>query len=133
MSTSVMIIYSFHIMHKFKVMHFEFFILFYFTVLTKEIFFPFPSREYILLECKRNVNAGKSTLMSICDGLGPSIFCRVMGKARPLREEMDGKVVYFPPDSAFFNFDAILYKVFSLFVPSIWRVNNYVSPRKRYK
>ena len=33
--------------------------------------------------------------MSISDGLGPSIFCRKMEKARPMMEEMDGKVVYF--------------------------------------
>ena len=92
-----MIIYIFPSIHKFKVMHFVFFILFYFTVLTKENFFPFPSREYIFLECKQNVSAGMSTLMSISDGLGPSIFSRKMEKARPMREEMDGKIVYFPP------------------------------------
>ena len=27
-------------------------------------------------------------------------ICRKMEKARPMREEMDGKVVYFPPESA---------------------------------
>ena len=47
------------------------------------------------------------TLMSISDGLGPSIFCRKMEKARPMMEEMDGKVVHFPPESAFFNFDVL--------------------------
>ena len=36
--------------------------------------------------------------MSISDGLGPSIFCRKMEKTRPMREEMDGKGVYFPPN-----------------------------------
>ena len=41
------------------------------------------------------------TLMSISDGLGPSIFCRKMEKARPMMEEMDGEVVYFPPEAAF--------------------------------
>ena len=46
--------------------------------------------------------------MSISDGLGPSIFCRKLENERPMREEMDGKVVYFPPESAFFIFDAIL-------------------------
>ena len=48
--------------------------------------------------------------MSVSDGLGPYIFCRKMEKARPRREEMDGKVVYFPPESAFFNFNVIIYK-----------------------
>ena len=42
-----------------------------------------------------------STSMSIPEGLGPSIFCRKIEKARPMREEMVGKVVYFPPDPAF--------------------------------
>ena len=45
--------------------------------------------------------------MSISDGLGPSIFCRKMEKARPMMKEMDGKIVYFPPESAFFNFDVL--------------------------
>ena len=39
--------------------------------------------------------------MSISDGLGQSIFCRKMEKARPMMKEMNGKVVYFPPESAF--------------------------------
>ena len=42
-----------------------------------------------------------NALMSISDGLGPSIFCRKMEKARPMMEEMDEKVVYFQPKSAF--------------------------------
>ena len=50
---------------------------------------------------------GINTLMSISDGLGPSIFCRMMEKARPMREKMNGKVVYFPPESAFLSFDGI--------------------------
>ena len=49
----------------------------------------------------KNVGVGINTLMSISDGLRPSIFCRKMERARPMREEMDGKVVYFPPESAF--------------------------------
>ena len=68
-----------------------------------------------------------NTLMSISDGLGPSIFCRKMEKARPMRGEMDGKFVYFPPESAFFNFDVILYKVIFPICTLIWRVNNYAS------
>ena len=55
----------------------------------------------LYLACKWNVGAGKITLMSISDGLGPSIFCRKVEKAHPMREEMDGKVVCFPPESAF--------------------------------
>ena len=45
--------------------------------------------------------------MSISDGLGPSLSCRKMEKARQMREEMDGKAVYFPPDSAYSDFDVI--------------------------
>ena len=57
--------------------------------------------KIIYQDCKRYVGAGINALMSISDGLGPSIFCRKMEKARPMMEEMDGKVVYFPPESAF--------------------------------
>ena len=46
------------------------------------------------------VVAGISDLISISDGLGRSIFCRKMEKARPMSEEMYGKVVYFPPEWA---------------------------------
>ena len=57
--------------------------------------------EYTLLDCKQYVGARINTLMSIADGLGPFIFCRKMEKARPMMEEMNGKNVYFPPESAF--------------------------------
>ena len=49
--------------------------------------------------------------MSISDGLGPSIFCRKMEKARPLREEMDRNVCLFPARVGIFDFDVIMYKV----------------------
>ena len=66
------------------------FILF---LLTKEIFNIFPFIEYTFVVGKQNVGAGMNTLISTSDGLGPSIFCRKMEKTRPIREEMDGKVV----------------------------------------
>ena len=72
--------------------------------------------KYTFLECKQNVGAGINTLMSFSDGLGPSIFCRKMEKACPMREEMDGKVVYFPPESAFLTLMLQYIKYFSLFV-----------------
>ena len=56
--------------------------------------------EYNFLECKQYVGAEINTLMSISDGLGPSIFCRKMEKVRPMREEMDGTVVHLQPESA---------------------------------
>ena len=40
-------------------------------------------------------------MISISDGLGPSVFCQKMERTRPMREAMDGRFVYFPPQSAF--------------------------------
>ena len=56
--------------------------------------------EYFSRTVNKSVGAGRNTLMSISDGLGLSIFCRKMEKARPMSEEMDGKNVYFRPESA---------------------------------
>ena len=71
--------------------------------------------------------------MSISDGLGPSIFCRKMEKVRPMREEIDGKVVYFPPESALLHlmlhFSTVLFHICTL----TWRVNNYVSRQEEVK
>ena len=89
------IIYFFHIIFIFEVMSFV--VLFHFSKLRKH-FSTFPLLEKICLDCKQYVGAGINTLMSISDGLSQSIFCRNMEKARPMREEMDGNVVYFPPE-----------------------------------
>ncbi len=79
----------------------------------------------------KGVGAGINTLMSISDGLGPSTFCRKMEKARPMKEEMDGKVVYFPPESALFPlmlyFSTVLFPICTL----TWRANNYVSRQEK--
>ena len=56
--------------------------------------------EHTFLDCKQYVGAGIKSLMSVSDGLGPSIFCQKMEKARPMREKMHRKVVYFSPESA---------------------------------
>ena len=65
--------------------------------------------------------------MSISDGLCPSIFRRNTEKKRSMRDEMDGKVVYFPPESAFellmLYFVRVLFPIFTL----TWRADNYVS------
>ena len=127
----MIIIYIFQINHNFKVIHFLFLFPFYFTFLTKETFFLRPFIEHTFLDCKQNVGAGINTLMSIFDGLGPCIFCRNMEEARPMREQMDGKVIYFPPESAFFNFDVILYNVLCPICTLTWRVNIYVSRQKK--
>ena len=103
-----------------------FFILISFSQLRKH-FFLFPFRECIFRTVNKNVGAGINTLMSVSDGLGLCIFCRNMEKARPMREEMDGKVVYFPPELAFLSlmlcFSTVLFAICTL----TWRVNNYVS------
>ena len=112
-----MIVYVFHFVHIFKVLHFVFNVLFCLTFLTREIFFQFSSRKYTFFDCKQYVGAGFNILLSVFDGLGPSIFCRMIEKARPMREEMDGKVVYFPPESAFLTLMLYFKKYFSLFVP----------------
>ena len=97
----------------------------------KEIFFLFPSMEYFCITVNKGVGAGINTLMSISDGLGLSIFCRKMEKARPMREGMDGKVVYFPPESAFvplmLYFSTVLFPICTL----TWRANNYVSRQEK--
>ena len=77
-----------------------FILFFYFFILSYFIFFS-QLRKLVYQDCEQPVVAGINALMSISDGLGPPIFCRMMEKARPMMEEMDGNVVYFPPESAF--------------------------------
>ena len=110
-------------------MHFHIFFNPLFII--KEIFSLLPSTEYFSITVNKGVGAGINTLMSIYDGLGPSIFCRKMEKARPMREEMDGKVVYFPPESArlplMLYFSTVLFPICTL----TWRANNCVSRQKK--
>ena len=83
------------------------------------------------LACKQNICAGTNFLMSISDGLGPSIFCRKIERMRLVREEMDGNLVYFKPESAFlFGFFWLMYVLFPI-CSLTWRVSNYVSRQKR--
>ena len=72
--------------------------------------------EYFCITVNKGVGAGINTLMSISDGLGSSIFCRKMEKTRSMREEMDGKVVYFPPESALLPLMLYFSTVLFLFV-----------------
>ena len=78
----------------------------------------------------RHVKLSSDTLMSISDGLGPSIFCQKMEKARPMREELDGRVVCFPPEAAFL-LDVVICKVLFRTCTLTWRVNNWVSRREK--
>ena len=89
------------ILYQSHVLHILFYSL-YFSILSYFIFLS-QLRKLVYQDCKQSVGAGMNALMSISDGLGPSIFCRKMEKARPMLVEMDGKVVYFPPESAFLN------------------------------
>ena len=54
-----------------------------------------------------------------------------MEKARPMREEMDGKAVYFPPESALLPLMLYFLTVLSPICTLTWRVNNYVSHREK--
>ena len=54
-----------------------------------------------------------------------------MEKARPMREEMDGKVVYFPPESALLPLMLYLSTVLSPNCSKTWRANNYVSRQEK--
>ena len=40
-----------------------------------------------------------------------------------MMEEMDGRVVYFPPESAYSDFDVLISEVLFPICTSIWRVN----------
>ena len=119
------------ICHLSKVMHFVFFIfLFHFPSYGKIFSIPHSGNK-CFWTINKNVGAGINTLMSVSDGLGLSIFYRKMEKVRPMREEMDGKVVYFPPESAFLSLILYVYTVLFRICILIWRVNNYVSHQKK--
>ena len=135
-STKVIIIYIFHKISVYdfniiilKVMH----LVFYFIFLTREKILSFPIYRRHFSNCKQYIGAAMNTLLSIFDGIGPSIFSRKMEEARPMREEVVGKVVYFPPELVFLIFMLWFIKYFSLFVTFTWRVNNCFPPWRRYK
>ena len=68
--------------------------------------------------CRHYVGAGKNTLMSTYAGLSQSIFYRKMEKARPMREEKDGKIFF--RQSQYFDFDVVTNKFLfpiSMFAP----------------
>ena len=125
-------IYIFHVIfvHNFlffilKVMH----LVFFFAFFTRSIMYSFPIYRRHFSNCKQNVGAGIDSSMPISDGIGRSIFCRKMEKARTMREDMEGKVVYFPPDSAFFTLKLLFVKYVSLFVPLISRQGKGINRR----
>ena len=78
---------------------------------------------YIIIYC---AGAGKSTLMSISDGLGSYFFHRKMARTWPMREELDGKV--FICRQSWHQLSLyLMIKVLFPICTSTWRVNNYVS------
>ena len=114
-----------------EVMHFVFYFVFFIFIFVI-LFSTLLNKKFFELSIhgvynEQHVGAGINTLMSISDGLGPSIFCRKMERERPMMEEMDGKVVFFPARVGIFNFELMVLKVFFLICILTWRVNNYVS------
>ena len=87
--------------------------------------------EHTFLECKQNIVAQTVTLMSISDRLGPSIFCRKMEKALPMKEEVHRKVVYFPARDGIFNFDILIHYVLYPICSSTWRVDIFISRQEK--
>ena len=69
--------------------------------------------------------------MFISDGLGPSIFCRKMEKARPMTEEMDGKSCLFPARVGISDFEVMMYELLFPVCALTWRVNDYVSRQEK--
>ena len=108
-----------------------FYLFFHFFQFKPFYFFLSQLGKLVYQDHKQYVGAGINTLMSISDGLRPSIFCRKMEKARPMMEDMDGKVVYFPQELAYSAFDVLISEVLFPICTSTWRVNNYVSRQEK--
>ena len=79
---------------------------------------------------KWDANAEKSSLKSVSDGLGPSIFRRKMENSRPMKEEMDWKVVISRQSRHFSLWLCFSKKTFP-YLYLDWRANNYLSRHGR--
>ena len=102
----------------FSLFHFSYFILL--SQSTKFLKFSI----YGINNCQDSeqyVGAGINTLMTFCDGLGPSIFCQKMQETAsiPFRQ------------SQYFDFDIVICKVLFPICTLTWRVNNYVSRQEK--
>ena len=62
--------------------------------------------------------------MSLCDGLGPSVFCLKMESTHPMRKKMDGKV-FISRQIRHFYFDILVMKILYFICTLTWPVNNY--------
>ena len=58
-------------------------------------YLTFQLKKLHYLACKQNVAAGINALMSIRDGLVPSISGQKMERTRPMREVMGENIVFF--------------------------------------
>ena len=118
--------------------YFYFIVSFSITVAnTPWIFLNFPSFIFPFFQLRKgtvfvwwDVGAILSTLISISDGLGPSIFRGKIKATRPTREEMDGKV-FFPPELAFQPLMLYFVRVLLHICTLTWRANNYVFRQDR--
>ena len=88
--------------------------------------------DYRIVNTINNMSAGTNTLLSISDGLGPSIFCPKMEK-RILWEEKWMEKLFIYPQSRHFDFDVAICKVIFRNCTLTWCVNIYVSARKKDK
>ena len=106
---------------------------FYFTFLIKDIRNSFHLWNIRLLGLWRICRRENKHPDVHPHPLGPSIFCREIEEARPMMEEMDGKNVYFAPESAFLTLMCWCFNYFSLIFTLAWRVSNCVSRQGNLK
>ena len=90
------------------------------------VFFLVFIRRFFVYVMIYGVVAGKSTLISISNGLESYIFCQKMEKTRSGKEEMDGKVFIYRWSRHFSFVNDIINVLFPI-CTSNWRVNIYVS------
>ena len=66
---------------------------------------------YNYQDCKQHVDVGINTLMSICDGLGPSTFLSKHGKGASYDGRHEWRNCFIPARIGISDFDVIIYKV----------------------
>ena len=85
---------------------------------------------YNFQHCKQNVGAGKSTLVSISDGLGSSIFRRNMEKVRPMGKRWM-EMLFCSRRSRDLDFEVVMCRILFRICTLTSRVNNYVYRREK--
>ena len=107
------------------------FIHIFHTFLDYCIFLHSRLRKWICT-CKQNVGAKMSTMISISNGLGPSIFYQNMNWMLCMRENLDGKG-FSSRQRRHSCFNVVITKVFSPISTFTSCVNNYASGQGRDK